>query len=76
MQILGDIPKNKREKILVSTDDYRDHAVCTIRVYFNAEADTWLPTRKGITFASSFLPEIIQALKAASESLEVPHEKA
>ena len=68
--IIKEIQKNARERIVVSTDNFKGRVVCSIRVYFEPEPDKWAPTKKGITFSSNFLPDIIEALRTAHRGLD------
>lgn len=76
MDTVAEIKKNSRELIKVSLGNFKGHPVCDLRCCYEAKPGEWLPGPKGLTFSTSLLPEIIEALKAASESLEVPHDKA
>lgn len=67
--IITEIQKNKKERIAISLDKYRDHDICNIRVCFEAEPGVWVPTRKGIAFSTALLTEVIKGLMATEKSL-------
>jgi hypothetical protein len=65
MVLYGEIIKNKKQKILVFTDNYMGHEVCHVRTSIEIEPDKWILTRRGVAFSIDLLPEIIEALKIA-----------
>ena len=53
MNIIGEIQKNSKEKIIISINEYEGHKYIDLRVYYedNNTLD-WKPTKKGISFSS------------------------
>lgn len=70
MEIIGEYQKNSRDLIRISLGDFKGRPICDIRIHYKAKSGEWLPTQKGITFATAFLPEILSALKAAEEQIK------
>jgi hypothetical protein len=71
MRVVGMIKKNSKDTIFISLGDYKDHAICDVRIYYQASDGKYLPTPRGLTFSVGLLPEILEPLKVASEKLEV-----
>lgn len=62
------IPKNSREEVRVSLDEFGGHQLVDVRVYadFNTgPVETRGPTKKGVALAVERLPDLIAALEAA-----------
>jgi hypothetical protein len=62
--IIGRIPKNARETILVSLDKFKGVDLLDVRVFFEDDGDL-KPTRKGIALKVEKLPELIEVLTKA-----------
>jgi hypothetical protein len=67
MSVVAEFQKNARERIKISLDDFKNHKVCNIRVFYESEPGTWLPGPKGLAFSVNLLPELIAALQSAEE---------
>lgn len=68
MNIIAQIPKNKRETLQIDLSEYRGHQLLGLRLWIpNDEGDGLKPTSKGITIAVALLPAIRDALAKAEE---------
>ena len=67
---LASIPKNSREEIRISLDEFKGHQLVNLRVFFKADDGEMRPSKKGLAFKASLLPDMLDALRKASE-LEV-----
>lgn len=62
--ILGELTKNKFEKIVISKEKFRGYPLVNIRVYFRLhEADDWRPGRKGIAIREDLFPGFLSILE-------------
>lgn len=69
--IITEIEKNKQEKIVVETGEYRGHQVISCRVWWKTPTGTWVPTtKKGIAFTQRTIRQVIESLQAAAKELE------
>jgi hypothetical protein len=68
--LITTIPKNAKEKICVSIEEYRGSTFIDLRVYWQDEAGKWKPSRKGIALNDECIDLVIDALKKASKKLE------
>ena len=67
MSVIATIPKNSREEIRISREDFKGTDLVSLRVYFQADDGDMRPSKKGIAFKASLLPEILEALGMASQ---------
>jgi hypothetical protein len=62
------LDKNSHEQLRVLVGDYRGHRLCHIRTFLKKldgiDRDPPLPTKKGVTFKTEQLPELIAALQS------------
>ena len=67
MNIIGEVVKNSKEKIVISINEYEGHKYIDLRVYYedNNTLD-WKPTKKGIALSKKNIKEIIKYLDEAS----------
>ena len=63
------IEKRDGEEIRATVSEYRGEEYLSLRVYFRSQDGQWLPTRKGITLASSRLDELEIAITKLREHL-------
>jgi hypothetical protein len=56
------IPKNAREEIRVSVDDYRGIALANIRVWYQ-DGSEYRPGKQGIALRCELVPQLIDALQ-------------
>ena len=58
-KVIGEVPKNTVEKIVVTLGEYRGKPRIDIGVYFRpevSESDKWLPTKKGLNLSPDDWP--------------------
>ncbi|MBP6963696.1 MAG: transcriptional coactivator p15/PC4 family protein [Armatimonadetes bacterium] len=59
---LASIPKNAKERIVVSDAEYNGIELVDIRVYFQADDGEWHPTKKGVSLRWALFGELLAAL--------------
>lgn len=59
------IPKNAREELRVSLEEFKGHRLLTLRVWYEAEDGTRRPGKQGIAIRQELLPELLKALHKA-----------
>ena len=70
MQIIGEIQKNQKEKIIVSTNEYKGHKYIDLRVHYEDESTKeYKPTKKGIAVNPKILPEVVEMMVRAAEEI-------
>jgi hypothetical protein len=70
MTVVATLPKNSREEVRVSLTSYRGHQLVDVRVYAGDADAERVPTPKGLALRPSFLPPLIEALRAALAAFE------
>ena len=68
--LVGEIMKNKSEKIRVSLDNYKDHEIVNIRVFFENETGELIPTKKGLSVSIGKIDDVIGLLQKAKIKIE------
>lgn len=58
-----ELERNPTEIIVIEDSEYKGHQLVSLRIYFLADEDKWLPTKKGVTFRRDQLDEVIGALE-------------
>jgi len=61
-----DIQKNSREVLRVQREDYQGHDMLNLRVWYDDGTGELRPTKKGVAFKATLIPELINALGAVS----------
>ena len=71
MNIIGEIQKNQKEKIIVSTNEFKGHKYIDLRVHYEDETSgEYKPTKKGIAVNPKILPQVIEMMLEAAENLK------
>ena len=71
MKVIGEIQKNKREKIIVSTNEYQGFKYVDLRVHYEDEVSgEYKRTKKGVALSSKVIPEIVELIVKGAEDLE------
>ena len=71
MNIIGEIQKNQKEKIIISTNEYKGHKYVDLRVHYEDETSgDYKPTKKGIAVNPKILPDVVEMMVQAAESLQ------
>ena len=70
MEIIGEIQKNQKEKIIVSTNEYKGHKYIDLRVHYEDEVcGDYKPTKNGIAVNPKILPDVVEMMVKAAETL-------
>ncbi|MEQ8188016.1 MAG: transcriptional coactivator p15/PC4 family protein [Candidatus Eremiobacterota bacterium] len=71
--IIGEIKKNRGEKIVFSLGEFKGKKRIDIRTYFQGEeenSEVWKPTKKGINISLDQWQEFKELIKEVDNSLE------
>jgi hypothetical protein len=55
--------RSATEKLVIEDTEYKGRQLVTLRIYFLADNQEWLPTKKGVTFKREQLDEVLAALE-------------
>ena len=65
-KILGTIQRTDTEQLQISVSEYKGKSYFNLRIYYTTdEGMTWLPTKKGVTFAPDQLDILTDAIEEA-----------
>ena len=67
--MLGEIQKNKKTKLVIKLSEYKGHKFVDVREYFINKDNTWVPTKRGMTFKPALVTEVINVLEKAEVNL-------
>ena len=71
MQIIGEIQKNQKEKIIISTNEYKGHKYIALRVHYEDETSgDYKPSKKGIAVNPKILSQVVELMIEAAENLQ------
>ena len=66
MNVIGEIQKNQKEKIIVSTNEYQGYKFVDLRVHYEDEnTGEYKPTKKGIALSPKIVDEVIELIQTA-----------
>ena len=65
-KILGTIQRSDTEQLQISVSEYRGKSYFKLRIFYTTDdGATWLPTKKGVTFAPDQLDVLTDAIEEA-----------
>ena len=74
-KVIKDIEKNAREKIRISLTEFKGYDLVDLRVYYEDEEGNPKPTKKGISFKTDIISQVIEALSQAEEEIKTAEEQ-
>lgn len=67
-KILATIERSDTEQLQISVSEYKGRSYLNMRIFYTTdEGSTWLPTKKGVTFAPDQLDLLEEAIQAARQ---------
>jgi hypothetical protein len=58
-----ELERSETEKLIIEDSEFKGRQLVTLRIYFLADTQEWLPTKKGVTFRREQLDEVLAALQ-------------
>lgn len=75
-KILATIERSATEQMQISVSEYRGKSYFNLRIYYTTDdGATWLPTKKGVTFAPEQLDILSDAIEEAKKEFMVAEEE-
>ena len=63
-KILATIERSNTEQLQISVSEYKGKSYLNMRIFYTTdEGQTWLPTKKGVTFAPDQLDILSEAIE-------------
>ena len=67
-KILATIDRSATEQLQISVSEYKGKSYFNLRIYYTTDdGATWLPTKKGVTFAPEQLDILSDAIEEAKK---------
>ena len=67
-KILATIERSETEQLQISVSEYKGRSYLNMRIFYTTDdGATWLPTKKGVTFAPEQLDLLEEAIQAARQ---------
>lgn len=67
-KILATIERTPTEQLQISVSEYRGKSYFNLRIFYTTDDGlTWLPTKKGVTFAPDQLDVLSEAIEEAKK---------
>lgn len=67
-KILATIERSETEQLQISVSEYKGRSYFNLRIYYTTDdGATWLPTKKGVTFAPDQLDILSDAIEEAKK---------
>ena len=71
MEIIGEIQKNQKEKIIVGTNEFKGFKYVDLRVHFEDETSgEYKPTKKGIAVSPKIVDQVVEMMLEAKNKLK------
>ena len=75
-KILATIDRSATEQLQISVSEYRGKSYFNLRIYYTTDdGATWLPTKKGVTFAPEQLDILSDAIEEAKKEFMTESEE-
>ena len=67
-KIIATVPRSATEQLQISINEYKGKSYLDMRIYYTTDdGATWLPTKKGVTFAPDQLDILSDAIEDAKK---------
>lgn len=67
-KLLATIERTDTEQLQISISEYRGKSYFNLRIFYTTDGgETWLPTKKGVTFAPDQLDVLSDAIEEAKQ---------
>lgn len=74
-KILATIQRSDTEQLQISVSEYKGRSYFNLRIFYTTdEGATWLPTKKGVTFAPDQLDILSEAIEEAKKEFMAEEE--
>jgi hypothetical protein len=64
-----ELERSPTERLIIENTEFKGHQLVTLRIYFLSKEDEWLPTKKGVTFRTDQLDEVLDALNEIKKEI-------
>jgi hypothetical protein len=69
-KVVAKFKRNPTEEVRAGIKEFKGRRYIDVRIYYQDDKQEWKPTRKGISLATDFMPELKQAVLAIEKELQ------
>ena len=67
-KLIATVPRSATEQMQISINEYKGKAYLDMRIHYTTDdGQTWLPTKKGVTFSPDQLDLLTEAIEEARQ---------
>ena len=66
-KLLAAIERSDTEQLQISISEYRGKSYLNMRIFYTTDGQTWLPTKKGVTFTPEQIDMLEEAIQEAKK---------
>ena len=71
-KLIATIPRSATEQLQISVSEYKGKSYFNLRIFYTTDdGATWLPTKKGVTFAPDQLDILTEAIEEAKKEFMI-----
>ncbi len=74
-KIVASFKRNPTEEVRAGIKEFKGRQYIDIRIYYLDDQSEWKPTRKGISLATDFMPELKNAVESIEKELKTLESK-
>ena len=69
-KVVSSFKRNPTEEVRAGIKEFKSRRYIDLRIYYMDDQGEWKPTRKGISLATDFMPELKKAVGAIETELK------
>ncbi len=69
-KVVSSFKRNPTEEVRAGIKEFKGRRYIDLRIYYMDDQGEWKPTRKGISLATDFMPELKEAVTAIEAELK------
>ena len=74
-KVVAQFKRNPTEEVRAGIKEFKGRRYLDVRIYYMDDQGEWKPTRKGISLATDFMPELKNAVEALEKELKASEEE-
>jgi hypothetical protein len=74
-KVVAQFKRNPTEEVRVGIKEFKGRRYIDLRIYYTDDKGEWKPTKKGISLATDFMPELKQAVDALEKELKASEQE-
>jgi hypothetical protein len=74
-KVVAQFKRNPTEEVRAGIKEFKGRRYLDVRIYYMDDQGEWKPTRKGISLATDFMPELKNAVEALETELKASEQE-